>query len=93
MELRDTLTRLLKGEVISDAETLRSYRRDTSIFERTPALVAKYHGSTTGEHNGIIRTPYLRMMYGDEVYRLFEKVRHIFGPLGIFNPGKKSVVR
>jgi FAD/FMN-containing dehydrogenase len=54
------------------------------------ALVAKYRGSTTGEHNdGIIRTPYLRMMYGDEVYRLFEEVKKIFDPLNILNPGKK----
>jgi FAD/FMN-containing dehydrogenase len=53
-------------------------------------LVAKYHGSNTGEHNdGIIRTPYLEMMFGAEVCELFAQVKAIFDPLNIFNPGKK----
>ncbi len=57
---------------------------------RLSELVAKYKGSITGEHNdGIIRTPYLPKMYGDTVYRLFEDVKKIFDPHGIFNPGKK----
>ena len=53
-------------------------------------LVLKYHGSITGEHNdGIIRTPYLKQMFGEEVYKLFEETKRIFDPLNIFNPGKK----
>jgi FAD/FMN-containing dehydrogenase len=53
-------------------------------------LVAKYRGSNTGEHNdGIIRTPYLAMMFGPDVCRLFAEVKSIFDPLNIFNPGKK----
>lgn len=53
-------------------------------------LVLKYHGSITGEHNdGIIRTPYLKQMFGGEVYKLFEETKHIFDPENIFNPGKK----
>jgi len=53
-------------------------------------LVVEYKGSITGEHNdGLIRTPYLPMMYGDEVCELFEKVKDIFDPQGIFNPRKK----
>jgi FAD/FMN-containing dehydrogenase len=63
------------------------------ILELSPKvydLVLKYGGSTTGEHNdGIIRTPYLRQEFGDEVYGLFEKTKHIFDPKDIFNPGKK----
>lgn len=53
-------------------------------------LVAKYKGSITGEHNdGIVRTPYLPIMYGDEMCRLFAEVKRIFDPFGILNPGKK----
>jgi FAD/FMN-containing dehydrogenase len=53
-------------------------------------LVAKYKGSITGEHNdGIIRTPYLELMYGSEVCELFRQVKEIFDPLNILNPGKK----
>jgi FAD/FMN-containing dehydrogenase len=53
-------------------------------------LVLKYKGSISGEHNdGLIRSHYLKKMYGDEVYALFEKVKKIFDPHNIFNPGKK----
>jgi FAD/FMN-containing dehydrogenase len=53
-------------------------------------LVAKYHGSITGEHNdGIVRTPYLGKMYSPEVLALFEQTKNIFDPKNILNPGKK----
>lgn len=56
-------------------------------------LTFTYNGTTSAEHNdGIIRTPYLRQQYGDEVYSLFEKTKQIFDPLNIFNPGKRSMV-
>ncbi|MDP3402359.1 MAG: FAD-binding oxidoreductase, partial [bacterium] len=63
------------------------------ILELSPRvydLVIKYGGSTTGEHNdGIIRTPYLPQMFGDEMVSLFEETKRIFDPENIFNPGKK----
>ena len=63
------------------------------ILELAPKvyeLVIKYGGTTTGEHNdGIIRTPYLPMLFGKEMMRLFEKTKQIFDPLDLFNPGKK----
>jgi len=53
-------------------------------------LVVKYHGSITAEHNdGLIRTPYLRKMYGDRMIKIFENIKEIFDPKNIFNPGKK----
>ena len=53
-------------------------------------LVLHYKGSITGEHNdGLIRTPYLKQMYGDSMYALFEEIKHIFDPDNIFNPRKK----
>ena len=63
------------------------------ILELSPKvyeLVAKYHGSITGEHNdGIIRTPYLPIMFGEKMCALFAEVKNIFDPLNILNPGKK----
>ncbi len=53
-------------------------------------LVFEYGGSTTGEHNdGLVRSPYLKQMYGEKIYELFEKTKEIFDPLNIFNPRKK----
>lgn len=53
-------------------------------------LVLNYGGSFTAEHNdGIIRTPYIKMMYGEKIYGIFEEIKKIFDPKNIFNPGKK----
>ncbi|MHB1086323.1 MAG: FAD-binding oxidoreductase [Minisyncoccota bacterium] len=53
-------------------------------------IVAKYKGSITGEHNdGIIRTPYLPIMYDERIIRLFAETKKIFDPRNILNPGKK----
>ncbi|MFO0882416.1 MAG: FAD-binding oxidoreductase [Candidatus Saccharimonadales bacterium] len=55
------------------------------------ALVLKYGGSLSGEHNdGMIRGPWLEDMYGPEVYGYFKQVKQIFDPENIFNPHKKT---
>lgn len=60
------------------------------ISKEVYGIINKYHGSITGEHNdGIIRTPYLKQMYGEKIYKLFEETKNIFDPDDIFNPGKK----
>ena len=60
------------------------------LSEEVYHLVFEYHGSTTGEHNdGLVRSPYLKKMYGEQIYKLFEKTKEIFDPLNIFNPRKK----
>lgn len=54
------------------------------------SLVKNYKGSITAEHNdGLIRTPFLNYMYDEEMLSLFKKVKAIFDPNNIFNPGKK----
>ncbi len=53
-------------------------------------VVISYHGSITGEHNdGLVRTPYLKQMYGEKIYNLFSETKNIFDPHNIFNPRKK----
>ena len=63
------------------------------IFDLAPKvyeLVIKEGGTTTGEHNdGIIRTPYLGLLFGEKMVELFEKTKKVFDPLNILNPGKK----
>jgi FAD/FMN-containing dehydrogenase len=62
----------------------------TKVADKFYDLVARYKGTLSGEHNdGIIRTPYLGKMYTPEVLDLFKKVKELFDPLNIFNPGKK----
>ena len=61
-----------------------------AITKEVTDLVLKYGGSITAEHNdGLIRTPYLKDMYGEKIVSLFAEVKKIFDPQNIFNPGKK----
>lgn len=60
------------------------------ISERVYELVLEYNGSITAEHNdGIVRTPFLAQMFGDDMMAVFTKVKNIMDPHNIFNPGKK----
>jgi len=60
------------------------------LARRVFTLVFEYGGSMAGEHNdGIIRTPFVKDMFGKEVYEMFEKTKKVFDPENIFNPGKK----
>ena len=62
-----------------------------NLSEEVYQLVFDYRGSITGEHNdGIIRTPFLKKQYGEEVYGFFVETKKIFDPENIFNPGKKT---
>ncbi|MEX0672856.1 MAG: FAD-binding oxidoreductase [Candidatus Paceibacterota bacterium] len=62
----------------------------TGVADRFYDLVIEHGGTITAEHNdGILRTPYLKKMYGEKVYDLFEEIKNIFDPHNIFNPGKK----
>lgn len=54
-------------------------------------LVLKYHGSLSGEHNdGLVRGPWLRQMYGQEMLKIFQETKNIMDPQHIFNPHKKA---
>jgi len=56
-------------------------------------MIIDLGGSTSGEHNdGRLRAPYLKILYGNECYELFEKVKQIFDPYGTLNPGVKTGV-
>ncbi len=62
----------------------------SELSDKVYDLVIQYHGSITAEHNdGIIRTPYLKKMYGEKITIIFSKIKNIFDPKNIFNPGKK----
>ena len=67
-----------------------SRRIIVELSKKVYELVARYRGSITGEHNdGIIRTPFLSLMFDQELLGLFAQTKQIFDPLNILNPGKK----
>jgi len=55
------------------------------VFER----VVAYKGSWSSEHgDGIVRSGYLRRFYGDAIYGGFERIKRLFDPGHLMNPGK-----
>lgn len=67
-----------------------SERMILDVSEEVYGLVIGMGGSITAEHgDGIIRTPFLSDMYGQDMTALFAEVKKIFDPDNIFNPGKK----
>lgn len=61
-----------------------------ALMDEVYRLILRFGGSLTAEHNdGLLRGPYLKQVYGEKIYHLFEEVKRIFDPENIFNPGKK----
>jgi FAD/FMN-containing dehydrogenase/Fe-S oxidoreductase len=59
------------------------------ITTEVAQLVKKYKGSFSGEHgDGIVRSEFIPFMVGEKNYELFKKIKKIFDPNNIFNPGK-----
>jgi FAD/FMN-containing dehydrogenase len=60
------------------------------MMKRVHQLVLAFEGTISAQHNdGILRTPYLLDMFGEDVMELFAQTKYLFDPLNIFNPGKK----
>jgi FAD/FMN-containing dehydrogenase len=64
------------------------------VMEEYYSLVLSLGGSTTGQNgDGRLRAPYLPKLYGPEVYDIFQKIKQIFDPYAILNPGVKIDVK
>ena len=62
------------------------------MMDEVMDYVLEIRGTPSGEHgDGLIRSPYVRRVYGDEVYDVFRSIKSTFDPSGIFNPDKKIV--
>lgn len=72
-------------------EDPRDRRKILPAMKAVNNLVLKYHGSLSGEHNdGLVRGPWLKQMYGPDVYKFFKETKQIMDPDNIFNPHKKA---
>ncbi|MEV5981940.1 FAD-binding and (Fe-S)-binding domain-containing protein [Streptomyces sp. NPDC052114] len=66
-------------------EGVARFRR---FSEDLAALVVAHGGSLSGEHgDGQARAELLPTMYGPELVRLFERVKDVWDPAGLLNPG------
>ena len=75
---------------LMDLKNERERAKIIPVAKEVYNLVLSYGGTITAEHNdGIIRTPFLKDMYGERMVLLFKEIKSIFDVHGIFNPGKK----
>ncbi len=71
---------------LKSEEGVHVFRR---ILAETVELVKKFRGSLSGEHgDGRLRGEFIASVTGAETYALFERVKHLFDPHGVFNKGK-----
>jgi len=67
----------------TDVEKMRSMANE--VF----SLAWLLGGTISGEHaEGLVRAAFVRRQYGDEYYELLCKIKKIFDPDGLMNPGK-----
>lgn len=60
-----------------------------SITTDVAKLTKKYKGSFSGEHgDGIVRAEFIPLMIGEANYELLKRIKSVFDPNNIFNPGK-----
>ena len=60
-----------------------------AIAEEAFAMVRQYKGSHSGEHgDGLVRSEFHQLMFGDRMIGIFEDVKDAFDPRGLLNPGK-----
>ena len=67
----------------ADLEKMRS------VADEVFSLAWSLGGTISGEHaTGLVRAAFVRKQYGDEYYEILCKIKEIFDPDGLMNPGK-----
>src|SRR5688572_31991880 len=60
-----------------------------SLANDVSDLVLEFGGALSGEHgDGLVRSPFMRKMFGPVLYDAFREIKRTFDPHGILNPGK-----
>jgi len=74
---------------VINMKTEEGLKKFESIANEISDLVVEFGGALSGEHgDGLVRSPFMRRMFGDALYEAFREIKRTFDPQGIFNPGK-----
>lgn len=69
--------------------TVEGLRAMRSIAQEVADLAASFGGTVSGEHgDGLMRTEWIRRLYGERIAGLLAWIKGRFDPLRILNPGK-----
>src|ERR1700681_518047 len=74
---------------VINMKTDEGVRAFEAIASDVADLVLEFGGALSGEHgDGLVRSPFMRKMFGPVLYEAFRSVERTFDPEGILNPGK-----
>src|SRR5580692_7492022 len=74
---------------VVNMKTEAGVRKFEAIANDVADLVLEFGGALSGEHgDGLVRSPFMRKMFGPVIYEAFRTIKRTFDPEGIFNPGK-----
>jgi FAD/FMN-containing dehydrogenase/Fe-S oxidoreductase len=74
---------------VVNMKTEQGVRKFESIANEVADLVLEFDGSLSAEHgDGLVRSPFMRKMFGPVLYEAFRTIKRTFDPQGILNPGK-----
>jgi FAD/FMN-containing dehydrogenase/Fe-S oxidoreductase len=74
---------------VINMKTASGVQKFEVIANEIADLVLEYGGALSGEHgDGLVRSPFLKKMFGHKIYEAFREIKSTFDPEGIFNPGK-----
>jgi FAD/FMN-containing dehydrogenase/Fe-S oxidoreductase len=74
---------------VLDLHTERDLSRLRQVADEVSELSRRFSGSLTGEHGvGIARTEYMEAHLGPELLEAMRRIKGLFDPRGLMNPGK-----
>ena len=74
---------------VVNLKTEAGVRAFESLANAVSDLVLEFGGALSGEHgDGLVRSPFMRKMFGPVLYEAFREIKRTFDPHGILNPGK-----
>jgi FAD/FMN-containing dehydrogenase/Fe-S oxidoreductase len=74
---------------VINMKTAEGVRKFEAIAQAVANLVLEFGGSLSAEHgDGLVRSPFMKQMFGPILYEAFRELKRTFDPLNIFNPGK-----
>ncbi len=74
---------------VINLKTAEGVGKFQSIASQVADLVLEFGGALSGEHgDGLVRSPFMRQMFGPVLYEAFREIKRTFDPVGILNPGK-----
>ena len=74
---------------VVNLKTAEGVQRFEALANDVSDLVLEFGGALSGEHgDGLVRSPFMRKMFGPVIYDAFRTIKQTFDPGGLLNPGK-----